>query len=290
MIFRGSGSQLDRRLDLKRGQLVIVGTGIASISQATNESVSEMKGADIVLYLVSDPLTVHWIRTLNDNSESLSRFYSHGKLRITTYNQITDYILAKVREGLQVCAAFYGHPGIFVHSAHSSIERARSEGYTAIMKPGVSSIDCLFADLGIDPFKSGCQILEASDFLIFDRQIDPAGVLVLLQCGLVGDLGPFQSEEHENRKRILGEALAEVYGSEHEVIVYEASQYNICQPRVEQTTIAQLATTFLGPLTTLCAPPAKRRKPNKQRLKALRINPRQLLAQAKEDRNEYSSF
>ena len=64
---------------------------------------------------------------------------------------MAEAILEPVRAGKRVCAAFYGHPGVFVLPSHDAISRARAEGFEATMLPGVSAEDCLVADLGVDP-------------------------------------------------------------------------------------------------------------------------------------------
>jgi precorrin-2 methylase len=68
--------------------------------------------------------------------------------------------MTAVREGLNVCAAFYGHPGVFVYASHQSIRLARAEGFEAQMLPGISAEDCVFADLGIDPENMGVRVTK----------------------------------------------------------------------------------------------------------------------------------
>jgi hypothetical protein len=41
---------------------------------------------------------------------------------------MVDAIMKEVRQGRNVCGAFYGHPGVFALVAHEAIETARSEG------------------------------------------------------------------------------------------------------------------------------------------------------------------
>ena len=45
----------------------------------------------------------------------------------------------------------------------------------------------LFAALGIDPGKVGCQYFETSQYMFYQRQIDPSAYLVLWQVGVAGD-------------------------------------------------------------------------------------------------------
>ena len=89
----------------------------------------------------------------------------------------------------RVCAVFYGHPGIFVWPSYKAIQLAREDGYRAYMLPAVSSLDCLFADVGFDPSRHSCQILEATDMLVRSREPDTEAAVVLFQAGCVGDLG-----------------------------------------------------------------------------------------------------
>jgi precorrin-6B methylase 1 len=86
----------------------------------------------------------------------------HGEPHNYAYDRMVERILSYVRRGLNVCVVFYGHPGVFVHPGHESIRRARIEGFSACILPGISAEDCLFAELGIDPSKNG-QSFEATE-------------------------------------------------------------------------------------------------------------------------------
>src|SRR5262245_22658519 len=95
------------------GSLVVVGTGIRLGAHATLETITAIKRAQKVYFLVTEPATEEWIRRLNAASESLEDLYVEGKSRFETYLQMTARIMAAVRDGLDVCAAFYGHPAVF---------------------------------------------------------------------------------------------------------------------------------------------------------------------------------
>ena len=115
--------------------------------------------------------------------------------------------MTEVRAGKRVCGVFYGHPGVFAWSPHKVIEVARAEGFQAHMEPGISAEDCLYADLGIDPGRFGCQHFEASQLLFYERRIDPTAYLVLWQVGLVGDL---LAEALHHRRRHTEQVLVDV--------------------------------------------------------------------------------
>jgi precorrin-2 methylase len=236
-----------------QGSLIVVGTGI-SAGQITREALRHIEIADIVLYCVADIATERLILTLNSNTEDLYFFYADDKPRSQTYVEMTDRILTHVRNGRRVCVAFYGHPGIFVTSSHSAIEQARNEGHEAYMVPAVSSLDCLFADLGIDPASSGCQILEATQFLCRNRQLDKHSSVILLQVGCVGDWG-WSSRGYDGRNvPLLSDRLQEVYGADYEVAIYQASSMSILPPLIRVVKLKHLGSASVSGISTLYIP------------------------------------
>lgn len=254
------------------GSLTIVGTGIRAVGQITLEALGWLKQADVVLHLVGDPATEMWIKTLNPREESLRGFYSIGKRRIQTYVEIADHIVSKVEEGLRVCVAFYGHPGAFVYASHRAIERVNGLGLEASMLPGISAVDCLFADLSLDPASSGCQLYDATDFILFDREPDTSSALILLQPAAVGDLGYFDGIPIRRNVAVLAEVLEAIYGSDHACILYEAAQYPTLAARVEERLLHELADCHLTTATTIYIPPRKRKEPDLTMLRRLGIS------------------
>ena len=91
---------------MKKGTLIVVGTGIRSVGQMTVESIAWIQCADKVLYGVSEPIAEAMILRLNPSAESLQKYYVHGKSRLQTYNEFVERILESVRQGNRTCAAF----------------------------------------------------------------------------------------------------------------------------------------------------------------------------------------
>jgi len=223
----------------------------------TPEAASAIERADDVLYLVTQPLTARWIERTNPRSRSLDGLYAPGKPRRDTYAEMVDELLSPVRAGREVCAAFYGHPGVFVHPGHEAVRRARAEGHRARMLPAVSALDCLVADLGIDPAATGLQSYEATDFLVHRRPPDEAATLVLWQIGVVGELG-YATEPRRENLALLVERLVETYPHDHEAIVYEASPYPlVADPFVLRLPLEELPEARVPLLATLVVPPAR---------------------------------
>lgn len=247
-----------------KGQLIVVGTGLRTVGQMTTEAIAWIRKADKVLYVVGDPVAEQLIHDLNPTgSESLQTLYGEGQDRLATYNRMVERILECVREGQQVCGVFYGHPGVFVYPSHVAITRARQEGYSAVMLPGVSAEDCLFADIGIDPATTGCLSYEATDFLFNRRAMDPASALVLWQIGILGN-GHYRTDGRYDTPLMpfLIRKLGERYPLQHEAIVYEAAVHLGCSPRLTRIPITGLNEVELSAASTLFIGPAVESTPD----------------------------
>lgn len=260
-------------LSPKAGSLAVVGMGMTLGSHLTPISRSHIEQADVVFAALSDNLVEEWLMRMNPDVRSLQGYYAEGKSRMVTYREWLDVIMAEVRAGSQVCVVFYGHPGIFAWTPHMAIATARAEGYQAHMEAGVSSEDCMYADLGIDPGRFGCQHFEASQLMLYDHQINNAGYLVLWQVGLAGDttLARLSSTGPQYRQ-VLVERLGRDYPLDHEVIIYRCATLPIDEPRIERVALRDLPGVEMTVAETVILPPAREMRPEAQvwaRVKAL---------------------
>lgn len=234
--------------------LTVVGTGISVWDHATPQARLAIEQADRVLYHALDTLTAEWIERLNPAASSLGDLYDRYDDRREVYEAMAEAILEALRGGRSVCVAFYGHPGVYADAGHQAVERARAEGYTAVMYPGISAADCLYADLGLDPGSEGCQSYEATAFLTRRRRFDPATPLILWQVGAVGE--PSTSPHYPPRR--LGELvdyLIAHYAGSHEVVIYEAADTPLFPGRIEKVPLDVLAEANLTLSSTLYVPP-----------------------------------
>jgi uncharacterized protein YabN with tetrapyrrole methylase and pyrophosphatase domain len=249
------------------GSLTVVGTGI-QLGHLSLDARAAIEDAEHVLYLVADAVTKSWILEVQPQAESLDDCYEFGKVRLETYNEMVERILVRVRQGLEVCAAFYGHPGVFVRPSHEAIRLARQEGYGARMLPGISAEDCLFADLGIDPGRSGCRGFEATHFLMYRCKADITCPLILWQIGAVGIM-TFEMKANYSGLRVLVNKLAREYGAGHEVVVYEAASYPIANPLIMRVPLARVPELEITLGSTLFVPPKRRRQRSTQVMRRL---------------------
>ena len=231
----------------------------------TIEARQAVESAEKLFYLVADPVTVHWIEGLNKTAETLFGFYAPNKDRLKTYLEMVDHVMKDVRAGRAVCVAFYGHPGVFAFPPHEAVRRAQEEGYEARMLPGISSEDCLIAELGLDPGRFGCQSFEASDFLINRRRHDPTSLLILWQIGVIGESALPIKDCDRPGLRALVKKLRRSYPPAHKVIIYEASTHWIAPSKITRLPLARLPIAKVTAISTLCISPRKQR-PSDERL------------------------
>jgi tetrapyrrole (corrin/porphyrin) methylase-like protein len=217
--------------DMASGSLVILGSGIQSLG-FTADAEQQLRAADRVFFCVADVPTAGWLRTIRPDAYDLYVLYDDTKPRYHTYVQMTEAMLHFVRRGENVVAVYYGHPGIFVLSTHRAIRIARREGLRAVMRPGISALDCLCADLGVDPAQPGLQTHEATDMLIRRRRLDPTLHVVLWQVGLIGEMG-YRRKGFLNRNlEMLIDYLQATYGPDHLVTHYVAARYPTLEPQI----------------------------------------------------------
>ncbi|KAI1258710.1 tetrapyrrole methylase [Xylariaceae sp. FL1019] len=252
----------------RKGELVVVGTGLASVRQLTLEAISYIESADSVFYLVSDLCTGIFIQEHSKNTFDLHSMYETTKNRFDSYIQMAELMLRKVRQGELVVGVFYGHPGVFVNPSHRAIyvrgnelllklyNIAREEGYKAKMLPGISAEDCLFADLGIDPATSSCVSHEASSLLLHKKTIDTSSHLIVWQPGAVG--APAMQFENKHFLQLI-DHLEEHYGTSHPLINYVAATSPMQQSCMDRHTIGEMrdpdVVKTVTPASTFYIPP-----------------------------------
>jgi hypothetical protein len=179
---------------------------------------------------------------------------------------MADRVLAELETGRRVCAAFYGHPAVYVTPSHEIIRRARAAGHVSRMLPGISAEDCLFADLGVDPGRHGWQSYDATPFLVYGPVVDTSAALVLWQLDALGHRD-YQPRHEKSNYDILSRVLGEKYGPDHVVVGYHGAQYPDVEPLTAELKIGDLP-GHEG-MSTLYIPPSTRREADRDMLREL---------------------
>jgi len=253
-----------------KGRLVLVGCGLQPGRHASQRTISEILRAGVVFGL-TDPFAIDWLRRLNDDVRNLAEHYSDDRDRRESYRDMQTEIVEAVREGQQVCVVLYGHPGVFAQVGRKAMRKVGGEGFETRMEPGISAEACLYADLDMDPGEHGVQSLEATQFMIQARTLDPAAVVLLWQVSLAGNLACVGFDAHRERLKILVDKLRRWYRVDTQVILYEAATLPILDFRAERIRLDALPDADLNGATTLVIPPTTRAEPDRVILDRLAV-------------------
>ena len=226
--------------DTRRNRLIVVGSGLQPARHASARTVSEISRADVVFSL-ADGFALDWLRGLNADCRDLTPCYAEDRDRRESYAEMQNLILEQIRAGLDVCVVLYGHPGIFAQVGRKAMALARAEGIETRMEPGISAEACLYADLDLDPGEHGVQSFEATQFLVQQRQIDPASLLLLWQISQAGNLDCIGFEARRERVVVLVDKLLNWYPPTTGTILYEAATLPIQEFRAERVALSSLA-------------------------------------------------
>jgi hypothetical protein len=246
------------------GRLVCIGLGMTAGAHLTPRAQSYIERSDILFADVPNALFEAWLKEMHDDVRSLESIRGQDRPPSDIDRAIADVLLAEVRKGANVCAAFYGHPGIFGGAARAALQIARSEGYSTHLEPGISAEDCLYADLDIDPGKYGCQHFEASQLMRYRRSIDSSAYLVLWNIDSPADALVSKSNTIAYRKVLL-DVLADDYSPDHTIVVYRPASLMDRNPYVLKLPLALLPWAAIGPHACLVVPPAAELLPDPMR-------------------------
>ena len=223
------------------GELTIIGSGIAHPDLTLNDE-ARIRAADRVFYCTNDRVTQTWINHVSPGAFDLRILYDDKKERFDTYVQMAEAMLHSVRSGERALGVFYGHPGIFATPAHRAIQIARREGYKASMRPAISALDYVIADIGFDPMSPGLQTFDATELLLCNRRIDPSLHVVLWQVGMVGESSFSPGGFANSGFLAFVDFLERTYGPDWKIVHYIASQYVGVEPLIQSHDIASLRT------------------------------------------------
>ena len=244
--------------------LFIAGCGIKFLSHMTLEVQALIKKCDSVLFLVNDPAMKKWIIDNSVKSLSLDSVYFGCQERKDSYKFICQEIIKSARTHRNTCFVTYGNPMFLSNASQQLIEDIGVMPDIQIkILPGISSLDTLFCDLGVDPGMGGLQAFEATNFINNNNIVNPSSHLVLWQIGVAGietivrnDDELADSAQRKEAVIQIKEKLMSFYTAGHRVILYTASMYpsvpfeKVCLSlgQLDKVNISRLSTAYIPPI------------------------------------------
>lgn len=249
-------------------KLIVVGSGIKSVAHLTEETKRIIQNSDKVLYLVNEELLKQWIVRESISAESLEPIYFNSTKRIDAYTNITSEIVRRYYQYTNLCVVFYGHPTVFAESALRAVKIIQAEKGNAIILPAISSMDCLFSDLQIDPGEQGCFSIDATELLIYERKLDIQSHVIIWQ---IANLGMFNTQK-TTKLNVFKDYLSHYYSTEQLICLYEASLYPTQRPRIEWLKLSDLERVKINPISSLYIPPSPTTKLSTKYIDLLEID------------------
>ena len=124
--------------------------------------------------------------------------YAEGAVRTQNYDRVADTIFQALAETETVGYVTYGNPLAYDSVAQNLVRQAQRSGTPFQIVAGISSIDTLLCDLGVD-MAPGIQIYEASWLVTSPVRLDVAVAAILLQ---LGTFGSFRTHYRDRRSRL----------------------------------------------------------------------------------------
>lgn len=193
--------------ELLQTEIFIVGLGAVGISQVTPEVDAALRSSKVVFVVDNNPGVDEYLHSVCPRVENLMGAYRLGENRLGAYDRMATAVLEAAIDTPPVTFAVYGHPRLYVYPSQEIIEVASHLGLQCRVLPGISTVDVILCDLGLDPGLHGLQMYEASDAMVRGRPLQPDVPCLLLQVGSletgISTLEPSRPERFERFQRYL---------------------------------------------------------------------------------------
>jgi uncharacterized protein YabN with tetrapyrrole methylase and pyrophosphatase domain len=224
----------------------IVGIGIVGTHQLTREAEEVIRRSRRTFVIADGYGVADYLRTLCPDVTELGDLYEPGKNRLPTYHKMAAEVIAAAVAGGPVCLATYGHPWVYCYPTTLITRAAPDLGLHVEVFPGVSALDTLIVDLGMDIADNGIQMYEATDLLLRRRPLQNDVNCVIWQPTVVGD-PTCPADWYEAQQFMpLQNYLMGFYPSDHEVSLVTTKTFPLTRSVVERLRLGDLASALSG--------------------------------------------
>lgn len=211
--------------------LFVVGLGITNVDQVTRETERVLSACREVLYVDTGVATGPWLATLCDRVTDLyGESYAEGGARLDAYHHMAARTVEAALDHAPVAFAMQGHPLVYAYAPFLIRDMARALDLEVRVLPGITAMDCLFADLWLDPSVRGLQMYEATDLLLRARPLQPDVPALIWQVGNLETRLHTQRVSTAERFDRFAEHLLRFYPPGHPVTAYFAPPHPLMEP------------------------------------------------------------
>ena len=160
----------------------LLGIGIRGMKQVSLETIDALRKCRKIYHLTDEH---RQLKRINPNVVNWGPHYWVEQDYDIVYQRLLDCLLEEVSKGPGVGSVIYGHP-LFFDDVHMEIrEISKRRGLRCVVLPGVSSLDTLSIDLGID-YGDGLLVVEADDIVENSIALNPDLHTLIFQIGEFG--------------------------------------------------------------------------------------------------------
>jgi uncharacterized protein YabN with tetrapyrrole methylase and pyrophosphatase domain len=241
--------------------IAVVGLGIVGTHQITREVEETIRRCTETFVIDTAVGVVGYLRGVSPKVTSLVSTYVPGKHRRLIYRDMAGRVIAAAKESPPVCFAAYGHPRFYCQPSALIQRAAMVLNLKTAVLPGISSIDVLFAEIGLDPGFDGLQMYDATDIVVRRRPLQTDVSCVLMQAPLA--LQPYNRPGMPNLNDLLAlqNYLLEFYPADHLALLVTTRTHPLLQSTRAQVPVGRLAEALqrTASMATLLIPPVRHR-------------------------------
>ncbi|GMG82037.1 SAM-dependent methyltransferase [Paralimibaculum aggregatum] len=204
----------------------VIGLGIRIGDHATREAERALAASTEVLFVDTGPATRAWLERLCPKVTPLfATSYREDRARRAGYHHMAARVLGAALDHPPVSFAIQGHPFVGVLASGLILRGAAALGLEVAAQPGISAMDCILAELGLDPLLGGLQSYEATDMLLRRRPLQADVPALIWQVGVVESCLHSTRPSRPERFQRLRDHLLAFYPPEHPVTAVFASPH-----------------------------------------------------------------
>lgn len=206
--------------------IYIVGLGVLNIDQITRQTERAIRRSNEVLYVDTGVATRTFLDGLCPKVTPLfATSYEESGRRLNAYHQMAARVLDAALDHPPVTFAMHGHPIVGVYAPFLIKDTAGLLDLEVQVMPGISAMDCLFAELMVDPCVSGIQMYEATEMLLRRRPLQPDVPALIWQIGCVETALYTTRRSKPERFERLQSHLLHFYPPEHTVTAFYSTPH-----------------------------------------------------------------
>jgi precorrin-6B methylase 1 len=240
-------------------EIYLVGLGIQGVRHLTREAEDCLAACRDVFLLHPTFGVAEFVGALGPAVHDLLAEYVADEDRVLAYRRMATHVVSAALERPPTALATYGHPLVLTYPS-TLVQRGAAElGLQVYVVPGISSLDTVLVDLGIDPGTTGMAIHEASSVVLERKHLDDTIATLVLQLSAFGSAYHTPSASRPSRFAPFRDHLLEYFPATHVVTDVQSATFPILPRVLTPFALGDLAEVYANEQLggTLFIPPAR---------------------------------